>query len=645
MPRLRYCCAVAALLILIFELIRMALLIRYAPLAQGIPPGVLLKSFLVGLRFDLTVTGYIIAPVALFGMLPWIGWSSSRVMRWIGRTWMIVFGSIAMFAGIVDMEFFGQFNSRLNHIVFGWTDTPLLSLKIVWEAAPIVPYVVAWMILAGFFAYALIKLERLLDSPRREPLWRSGGIYLLVLATLLLMIRGRISEKAPINWSVAYFSGYNFANQLALNSAYTFVQDAIIDQDERNEANVLGDLMPAEDSLERTRRILGIEDSLFVMKSPIARLERDGPIHRYNVVLIICESLASVFIRSQGGVEDLGPELERIAANSVLFSNFFSSGSHTFTGIFSTVTGYPSPLGQSLMKRSEGQQDFGGLASVLQQRGYTCWFYVPHDPHFDNMQGFLHLNGYSRVIGQPDFPANEVLSTLGVPDHVMFNRALEDMQSLPQPFLVTLLTSTNHGPFRIPEGVPSPRVPPGTQHEKRFNATLYADWALGRFVDQVDASSWGDSTIIVILGDHGVNWNPKVSIDPSLFHVPLVLHGPGLLQPEILDPVGGQVDVTASVMDLLGGEWINASYGSSLFRPGHHRALIVKDVEEGLIEGDRFLIRNRDGSTNLFSYPGLEHIENEDNVMDRLRVEARAMLSSTHHLVSLRLVGDPKRKK
>lgn len=641
MSRLRYWCAITALFALFFELLRLALLIRYAPMAQGIPFGVLLKSFLVGLKFDLSVTGYILAPITLFGMLPWIGWSSSRISRIISRVWMIGLGSIALFAAIIDMEFYGQFNSRLNHIVFGWSDTPLMSLKIVWETSPIIPYMILWVGLCTLFGFLLIRLERLLKTSSKEPLWRSGVIYLVVLALTVMMVRGRLSEKTPINWSVAYFSSYNFANQLALNSAYTFVQDAIIDQDERDEANVLGDLMPAEESLDLTRNILGITDSTFVDQSPIARIEHDGPTHSYNVVLVLCESLASVFIKGQGGVEDLGPQLERIAGNSVLFDHFFSSGSHTFTGIFSTVTGYPSPLGQSLMKRSEGQQDFGGLASVLQERGYTCWFYVPHDPHFDNMQGFLHLNGYSRVIGQPDFPSDEVLSTLGVPDHVMFDRALKDMKSLPKPFFVTLLTSTNHGPFRIPEGVPSPRVPEGSKHEKRFNAALYADWALGRFVDQIDEQSWGDSTIVVILGDHGVNWAPTVSVDPSLFHVPLVIHAPELLEPAVLDTVGGQVDVTATVMDLLGGEWVNSSFGTSLFRRNRHRALIVKDVEEGIIEGDRFMIRNRDGSTLLYSYPGLQQIDGESGVMDGLLQDARALLSATHYLVTQRRVGNP----
>lgn len=642
MRRLRYLAAVITLFALAFELIRLALLIRYAAMARGIPASVLCQSFLVGLRFDLTVTGYIVAPVALFGMLPWIGWTSSRITRLAGRIWMIVFGSIALLAGIADMEFFGQFNSRLNHIVFGWSDTPMMSLKIVWENAPVVVYLAGWLVVAALFSVALIRLERLLDGPeQREPLWRSGAVWLLAMALMVLIIRGRVSEKAPINWSVAYFSSYNFANQLALNSGYTFVQDAIVDQDERNEANVLGDLMPEQEALERTRSLLGVSDSALVSGSPIARIEWDGPEHRYNVVLVICESLASVFIQSMGGVEDLAPELERIAANSILFDNFFSSGSHTFTGIFSTTTGYPSPLGKSLMKRSEGQQDFGGLASVLRQRGYTCWFYVPHDPHFDNMQGFLHINGYEKVVGQPDYPAGEVLSTLGVPDHVMFDRAIQDMRSLPKPFFVTLLTSTNHGPFRIPDGVPSPRVPPGSKYEKRFNAAFYADWALGRFVDQLAASDWGDSTIVVILGDHGVNWSPKVSIDPSLFRIPLVIHAPGLHAPEVLHRVGCQVDVTATVMDLLGGSWVNASFGTSLLRPNHHRALMVKDVEEGLIEGNRLMIRNRAGKLDMYSYPGLEPVEGEEKQRERLLQDARALLSASHHLIALRVVGDP----
>ena len=176
MSRLRYWCAITALFALFFELLRLALLIRYAPMAQGIPFGVLLKSFLVGLKFDLSVTGYILAPITLFGMLPWIGWSSSRISRIISRVWMIGLGSIALFAAIIDMEFYGQFNSRLNHIVFGWSDTPLMSLKIVWETSPIIPYMILWVGLCTLFGFLLIRLERLLKTSSKEPLWRSGVI-------------------------------------------------------------------------------------------------------------------------------------------------------------------------------------------------------------------------------------------------------------------------------------------------------------------------------------------------------------------------------------------------------------------------------------------------------------------------------------
>jgi phosphoglycerol transferase MdoB-like AlkP superfamily enzyme len=77
------------------------------------------------------------------------------------------------------------------------------------------------------------------------------------------------------------------------------------------------------------------------------------------------------------------------------------------------------------MKLFTSENSFWGLPSILREHDYQTLFFCTHDPQFDNMQGFLMSNGMMRVYSLFDYASDEKLSTLGVPDHVMFDHAVE----------------------------------------------------------------------------------------------------------------------------------------------------------------------------------------------------------------------------
>ena len=118
--------------------------------------------------------------------------------------------------------------------------------------------------------------------------------------------------------------------------------------------------IPRETAYKRVRNLLRIDSSKMVSSFPLARIQSSPPRPKRDVILLILESEASVFIQSCYGREDMAPEFDRLAEKGLLFSNFFSNGSHTYSGIFSTLTGLPTPPGKSIMKRMEGQQKFSG---------------------------------------------------------------------------------------------------------------------------------------------------------------------------------------------------------------------------------------------------------------------------------------------
>ncbi|MBU1650714.1 LTA synthase family protein, partial [bacterium] len=502
-------------------------------------------------------------------------------------------------------------------------------------------YLIALIALIAGVYWFLRSISKLtFKRPERLTWYWQLAIYPLALGLIFLAIRGRISQWSPINWGIAYFSPHNFPNQLALNSCFTFMNDTLFEDADRTAGKEFADLMSVAEANRRTRGILDIDEQNLIPNHPIARIDSSGEKMPLNVIVVVMESLAADFLSSCGGVEDLGPEFDRLAMEGMLFPHFFANAGFTRNAVFSIVTGLPPMQGKPLINRMEGQYEFSGLGTLLRARGYRTRFYIPHDPHFDNMQGFTLANGFEYLTSKDNFPPDSAVSCLGVPDGVLYRRALQDFNQLEEPFLGMILTGSNHHPFICPD-VPYPRYNPDDPNAERFDAFLYADYALGRFYEGIQEAEWGDNTLLVVFGDTGLNWQTKLELDLSLYRTPLLLVCPDVLDPGISSRIGSQIDVTATVMDILGGEWVNNTLGASLLREGDNHAIFHHSGVLGFIRGDYYFIRSRDGQKHLYAYPGLEPVLEQSGLAEQLYRDFAAFTITTHHLISARLQGVP----
>ncbi|NIW79842.1 MAG: sulfatase-like hydrolase/transferase, partial [Calditrichae bacterium] len=81
-------------------------------------------------------------------------------------------------------------------------------------------------------------------------------------------------------------------------------------------------------------------------QSPIARKIEPVESPRYeNVILVLMENMSAGKMGIFGNPAHLTPHLDSLATHqSYFFNNFYSSGIHTFTGIYSTLFGFPPLL-------------------------------------------------------------------------------------------------------------------------------------------------------------------------------------------------------------------------------------------------------------------------------------------------------------
>jgi len=604
-----FAAGVGAALTGFFELWRLILLVMLDAPADTIPVGVLLQSFLVGLRFDLAIAAYVVAPIYLLAVLPVIGIQQSRLMRRILTGVVALAAAFTFFLHLCDIEFFRFFNARLNGMALQWEDTPGFVLPMVWQTYPVIGYLLLYLLVIGLFVVFLRWIVRVTVMQRPRSSTALNLLWLVpTLAMVVLAARGRIEEKAPLTWGAAYFSEYNMANQLALTPTFTFLRDAVYDAGSRQHTRALMDEISFPEAESLVREMLGLP-----AEAEPARLRRqityDPPDDEPpNVILVIMESFGSSHIGCLDSrlPYDLTPRFDVLATDGILFTNLYSGGSHTYTGILSSVYGYPTIYGKSIMKMITGQNRFVGLPGLLRAHGYETLFFTTHDPQFDNMQGFLMANGFMRVYSLFDYDRTQQLSTLGVPDHVMFDYAIDAFRDRGgEPFTATLLTATNHGPWLVPD-VPFGALPEDTPDKQRLDAFKYSDWALGRFVDQLSADATFDNTLLVITADNGMLHEARTDLDLTQFQLPLLIVRVGDIgrgKGARVDLLGSQMDIVATIMGRTRLNYTDYTFGRDLLdstRSGETFAEFSDWDKIGFIQDGFYSITRLGGPGSLY---------------------------------------------
>lgn len=612
----RYLLGLYGLCVAAFAALRLLLWWRNADFGSDTAAGVLAKSFLVGLRFDLSVTAYLMILLFLaLVLLPAGG------RQWARRAFLAFFTAVLLL-GVAEAEFYREFSVRYNNLVFEYLKHAGIVSGMIWDGYPVVRYLLGWALLCVLFLLAegwwWRRCQR--RAGRAERFGRTslpirGAAALTVVALLVCASRGGVRSE-PLRWGNAFFSESTFANHLALNGLFTLGRsgwDAIYSKD-----SFWSSRQPRETALATTNAMLHLDGDtpLADAEHPLLRRPATAPPGAWrpkNVVVIMMESFAGRYCGALGDRHGLTPEFDRLAADGVLFTRAFANGTHTHQGVYATLTSFPNLPGyEFLMKMMEASQEFSGLPTLVERRGYQSVFLYNGLFSWDNKEGFFRNHGIDRFIGTTDYP-NPVFRdpVWGVSDQDVYQRANQEFRAMSggKPFFGAILTLSNHSPFNLPDPLPFPRIVTGDHLEGRFNGMRYADWALGEFFRAASKEAYFNDTLFVITGDHGFAVPPNVTpMALARFNVPLLFYAPGHLAPQRRDTVASQVDIGPSIMGLLGDDSPTQAWGRNLFAPtlkDQGFAVIKPSGSEevvALIEGDRLLMRDPKSHPRLFRY-------------------------------------------
>ncbi len=420
-------------------------------------------------------------------------------------------------------------------------------------------------------------------------------ISLVFLFLIFVGMRGRVQKKSPIRVGTAYFCENSFLNKLGLNPVFTFMRSYIDSKDSRN---AVINLMDKKKAIKNVQSYLNIDTTKY--KSPIARrIEPDTVLEtKPNIVLVLMESMSAAKMERHGNKNHLTPFLDSLANNAIYFENVYTTGKHTFNGIFSTLFSFPAIFRQHSMKQIKL---YDGISRVLLKNGYSTTYFTTHDSQFDNVEGFLRANGFQNIISQSDYPLKEIKTTLGVPDDYMFRYSIPKINELAsenKPFFVTLMTASDHGPYYIPN-----YFNPKSKKIKQ-QITEYADWSIKKFMSLSAKQKWFNETIFVFVADHGAPLNAVYDISLNYFHTPLIFYAPKIIHSnQVISKIGSQLDIFPTIMGLIKQPYINNSFGIDLLKEKRKYAIINDDDKIGIIDTTYFCILKRnEEKLKLYKY-------------------------------------------
>ncbi len=549
----------------------------------------IIKAFLMGLRFDIVVSGQIL-------FLPFIALSAmfvinrySKIVHKAIYLYTLILFIVAFTISAIDVPFFMNFFERFNISAFQWIDSPAFMFKMI-IGEPLywfmfIPYVIIIYIFNRFLKKILIKTNNTLDSKFSNTTVRT--IISLVFAFVMFIgIRGRLESKSPIRIGTAYFCNNAFLNMSGLNPTFTFIKSAL-DKGKSRYAEI--NIMPEEEAVSYVANKFSIINTQGD-KSPISRTINPDSISdkKPNVVLIIMESMSCGKMGIYGNNDNLTPFLDSLSNHCYTFDNIYSAGIHTFNGVYGTLMSYPALFLQHPMKGTRIKK-YNGIASNLKNNGYSTLYFTTHDGQFDNIEGFLYANDFERVISESDYPSDRVVSTLGVPDDYLFEYSIPVLNKLAKkdkPFFATLMTASDHGPYTIPD-----YYTPTRDMSKKKQIVEYADWSLRKMINMAKKENWFDNTIFVFVADHGHPIDPKYKISLNYHHIPMMFYSPKIIKnPKRMSNLGGQIDLFPTLMGIMNIPYENNTLGVDLLKHNREYMYMCSDNKFGVINHEYFLV-------------------------------------------------------
>lgn len=536
--------------------------------------GILLK----GTGYDFIACLYLCAPLALYLLLAperLYRRRAHRVAAWVMLA-LAVYG--LTYLGAVEYFFFDEFNSRFNFVAVEYLIYPHEVFVNIWESYPVAKVLFASAVITALLLWRL--------RPRIALALGANDRFRQRLKPAACLFAALAAAHAGVDIDTWRANQNRVADEISANGVYSFFNAAV-----NNQLDYTQFYMHVDDAeaAGRARRLVAQPHTTFLphARNPLARhVQYAGAAKPLHVIVLLEESLGAEFVGTYGDKRGLTPNLDRIARDSLVFTNTYATGTRTVRGMEAVTASFPPVPAESIVKRQRNEGMFN-WSTVMSRNGYSPTFIYGGYGTFDNMNYYFGNNGY-RVIDRTDMDNPGFSNIWGVSDEDLFRNALrvfDEQHARGERIFSIVMTTSNHKPFTFPAGIEGVK-PRGGGREAGIR---YADYAIGRFMEGLRQRPYFEDTLVVIVADHGARVYGREDIPLPSYEIPFLVYSPKHVAPRRTDTLTSQIDVAPTVLGLLNISYDSVFFGRDVLAdsPDRHFALLNHNRDIALFRNGR----------------------------------------------------------
>lgn len=537
-----------------------------------------IRSFILGILFDLRAVAIILLPTTLQVFIPYVPTKQGLY----SKIFLIIQSlSITLYLAIIAVDFghYHYLKWRLNSSILDVLENPDVSAGMIWETYPVLSSIIAFVFFTTFIMYLIEWFKKNYFYKAQYglvffPYHWERSIWLIILIPLLY---GKFSYF-PLRWSDAFGSTNNFTNQLTLNPLMSFLEsfDKKKESYDREKVKAHSAILAEFLSLsEENVKKLNLE----------RKFESEVTTQPPNIIFVQMESLAYDKSSFSNNPVDPTPFLKKIAlSEGVLFPYFFTPTEATARGVFAALTGIPDVTHDKSSSRNPLTSNHDLLFNQLPL--HKKFYFLGGSANWGNIRGLWTSNiNDIKIYEEGDWKSSRI-DVWGISDLNLFKESLAILDNVAKenhPVLGYIQTAGFHRPYTIPEDNDEFQKKSqftledvqkhGFLSLEEYNSMRLQDYDFHRFWELLKQTSLYPNVIVVIYGDHGLPSQRSLHVPTGHYksrvvnhHVPLIILAPMRAEPAIKDKiVGSLVDVVPTVFHLAKLPYSTNTLGRNLF--------------------------------------------------------------------------------
>ncbi len=303
-----------------------------------------------------------------------------------------------------------------------------------------------------------------------------------------------------------------------------------------------------------------------------------------NVVFFILESVNSKHFDNNKSkyLNDTQPVIQ--------IKNFFVPVPHTSTSMYSLFTAnYANYRSESKLNSINYSNS---LPAILKNRGYQNYFITTGPTYFEGLHALLEK--FDLTIFNKEFFAksNNPMTgkpyksfAWGVDDIALLHKTRSILTQQDHPLLMYIAFNASHSPYFNPEPKQFNNFDNSTELGRYKNCIDYEIFIIDKIINDFIKAGL-ENTIFIVIGDHGESFGEhgynrhSFSLYNSEIKVPCIIRHPAIKQKTEIENAT-LLDLTPSLVDMLGLKMTKAVYGKSFFDPEYKLHLFLSSWRTG----------------------------------------------------------------